>query len=84
MHDDPVIPERNGARRPFPANSKVVCIEEMVAEEGEDVMRFLAVEFLDPVDESWVVVERLEASHWMGSNLWIRVSENEYKLRRGR
>jgi hypothetical protein len=47
-------------------------------------MRFLAVEFLDPVDESWVVVERLEASHWMGSNLWIRVSENEYKLRRGR
>jgi len=41
----------------------------MLAEEGKDVVRLLAVELLDALNESWVVIQSLDAGYGMGSNL---------------
>lgn len=68
MGDDSVIPESNGAGRPFPANGGVVCVGEVLAEQGEDVVRFLGVELLDALEKGWVVEERLEAGYGVCSD----------------
>jgi hypothetical protein len=43
----------------------------VLAEECKDVMRFLPIEFLNALDERWIVVQGLEASYRMGSDLLI-------------
>lgn len=63
MGDDSVIPESDRAGRPLPAGGHVVCVGEMLAEKGEDVVRLLGVELLDALEEGWVVEERLEAGY---------------------
>lgn len=70
MCDDPVIPERNRARRPLPANCEVDGIEEVLAEEGKYVARFLSVELIDPFNECWVIVQGFDTGHWVGANLY--------------
>lgn len=61
MGDDSVIPEGDRAGSPLPANGRVVCVGEVLAQQGEDVVGFLGVELLDALEEGWVVEERLEA-----------------------
>lgn len=61
MGDDPVIPEGDRAGSPLPAGGHVVCVGEVLAQKGEDVVRLLGVELLDALEEGWVVEERLEA-----------------------
>lgn len=68
MGDDSVIPESNRAGRPLPASGHVVCVGEMLAEKGEDVVRLLGVELLDALEEGWVVEERLEAGYGVCSD----------------
>ena len=43
MRHDPIVPEGYRAGRPLPAGGEVVCVEEMLAQEREDVMGFLAI-----------------------------------------
>ena len=61
--NDSVIPESNRSRRPFPANRQVVCVGQVLAEKGQDVVRLLGVELLDAIDEMRIVEERLETGY---------------------
>lgn len=70
VRNDPVIPERNSTRRPLPADREVIRIKKMLAEEGKDVVRFLPVEFLNALNEIWVVVQGFNISNRMSSNLF--------------
>jgi hypothetical protein len=69
VHHNSIIPECYSARCPLPANGEIVSIEEMLPEEGKDVTRFLAVEFLNAFNESRVIIQGLDAGNRMGSDL---------------
>lgn len=43
MYHNAIVPERYCALCPFPTGSKIIRIEEMLAEKYDDVMGFLAV-----------------------------------------
>lgn len=63
-----IVPECDRARGPFPSRCQVICVGEVLAKEGENVVRLLSVELLDALDEGRVVEERLEARYWMSSH----------------
>lgn len=63
--NDSVVPESNRPGRPFPANSQIICVGQVLAEEGQDVVRLLGVELLDAIDEMGVIEERLESGDWV-------------------
>lgn len=69
MCDLSIVPERYSPGCPFPADGQVIRLQEMFAEEREDVMRFLAVELIDSFDECGVVVEDFEVADGVGSDL---------------
>lgn len=51
VRDDSVVPKRYGAWCPLPADSKIICVEQMFAKEVKNVIRFLAVKFFDALNE---------------------------------
>lgn len=51
MHHSPIIPEGHRTRCPFPAYGEIVGVQEVLAEECEDMVGFLAVEFFNVGDE---------------------------------
>lgn len=74
VHHGPVVPECHGPWGPLPAHSKVVCLEEVLAQEGKNVVRLLAVELLNAVDECGIVIEYFKERHGMGADLCPLVS----------
>jgi hypothetical protein len=43
VYYNPIVPKGYRSWCPLPAGGEVICVEEMLAEEREDVMGFLAV-----------------------------------------
>lgn len=69
MDNTSVVPECDSSGCPFPANSEVVSLQEMFTQECQDVMRLLTVELFDPFNEGRIVIEYLETTYRVCSNL---------------
>ena len=56
MDDHAIIPESDGARRPFPTHGQIIGGVKVFAQEGERVCGFLTLEFGQVRDEDGVVI----------------------------
>ena len=64
-----IVPECDRTWCPFPAHTQVVCLEEMFTEKRQNMVRLLPIQFLNAVNEAWIVIEDFESGDWMRTDL---------------